>query len=69
MLKPNAQGDGVRRWNLQSMIRAEGLNLIDEINALRKEPQYSLLPLLQWQYESAVCNLKDAFTKTLIPTS
>ena len=45
MLKPNAQGDGVRRWNLQSMIRAEGLNLIDEINALRKEPQYSPLPL------------------------
>lgn len=47
MLKPNAQGGGVRSWNLQSMIRAEGLTLIDEINALRKEPQDSPLPLLQ----------------------
>ena len=47
MVKPNVQADGVRSWNLQSMIRAERLTLIDEINALRKEPRDSPLPLLQ----------------------
>lgn len=69
MLKPNAQGGGVRSWNLQSMIRAEGLTLIDEINALRKEPQDSPLPLLQWQHESAVCKPQGAFTQTLVSRS
>lgn len=69
MVKPNVQADGVRSWNLQSMIRAERLTLIDEINALRKEPRDSPLPLLQWQPESAVCKLKGAFTKTLVSRS
>lgn len=49
---------------MEKVIRSEGVTLITEINAFIKEAQESPLPLLQCQHESAVCNLKSAFTKT-----
>lgn len=59
MLKPNLQGDDIRRWGLWEVVR-QGL-----VAFIKEAPERSLVPSTMWGHrkKSAVCSPEEGLTR------